>query len=86
MEKHPFSEKCLPFKKISGHFRAKEICTPVLICLQSLFPINVNQHSKELRWLVRAGKLLQSECLLKNTLAATAPLPRSGEAHGRDVS
>jgi len=54
LEKHSFSEKHLPFKKILGHIS---------------LPLNVNQLSKEIRWLVRVGMFSQNECLVKNTLA-----------------
>jgi len=36
---------------------------------QSALPLNVNQHSKELRWLVKVGVFSQSKWLLKNPLA-----------------
>jgi len=34
-------------------------------------PLNVNQRSRELRWLVRVGMFSQNECLLKNTLVVS---------------
>jgi len=33
--------------------------------------LNVNQFSKEIRWLVRVGMLSQNECLVKNSLAVS---------------
>jgi len=53
----------------SGNFRpflAKKCCNQVPTWPKLPLPLNVKQHSKELRCLMRAGTFSQNECLLKN--------------------
>jgi len=50
-------------------FLNENLCTQVPTWPSSLLPHNVNQRSKELRWLVRVGMFSENDCLLKNVLA-----------------
>jgi len=70
LEKHRFPGKRLLFQKISGHFRAKKIFYPGPYLVLIPLPLNANQSSKKLRWLVKVGMFSQNERFLKSTLAS----------------
>jgi len=54
-EKHPYPGKCLPIKKISGHFCVKNFIPMSALGLNHPCLSTLTSGVKELRWLVRVG-------------------------------
>jgi len=52
MEKYPFLEKCLFFRKFQPDFVQKNFVPKSHLALKSPLPLNIDQRSKEL-WLVK---------------------------------
>jgi len=65
-----FRKNAYLFRKFQAIFLQKTLYPGHHLVL-SLLPFNVNQRSKELRWLVTVGVFSQKECLVKNTIVVS---------------
>jgi len=68
LERHLFPEKMLTFQIILGHSRAKNFVPRSPLDFNRPVPLNINNRSKDLRWLARVGMFFAKQVLVLQTI------------------